>query len=446
MKFIYDRVLFWITCFAIILFSTYHQAGAVPSFARQTNLACNACHTIFPELNSFGRDFKLNGYTLTGAETIENTNSEKKTDLKILKSFPLSAMLQVSHNYINKKQPGTGNNVIEFPQQLSFFFAGEITPHVGSFIQITYDDQGAAFGWDNTDIRYANQTRLASKSFNYGLTLNNNPTVQDLWNSTPAWGFPYASSSAVPGPAAATIIDGGLAQEVVGLGAYALWNSLLYGEASVYRSTPQGGPVPPDSTSMGTINGVSPYWRLALQHQWPGKYLEIGTYGLFTELYPVGIMGKTDDYQDIALDMQYEQTFGKGVFSAHATWINEKQKLNATYQSGGSSNKSNNLKTFRADGNFYFRQRCGLSLGYFSTTGDADRLIYSPGSVNGSRTGKPNSDGLIGELQFLPWLNTKLAVQYVWYNKFNGSKNNYDGAGRNASDNNTLYLLAWLVF
>jgi hypothetical protein len=49
-------------------------------------------------------------------------------------------------------------------------------------------------------------------------------------------------------------------------------------------------------------------------------------------------------------------------------------------------------------------------------------------------------------LQFLPWLNTKLAVQYVWYNKFNGSKNNYDDAGRNASDNNTLYVLAWLVF
>jgi hypothetical protein len=32
------------------------------------------------------------------------------------------------------------------------------------------------------------------------------------------------------------------------------------------------------------------------------------------------------------------------------------------------------------------------------------------------------------------------------YTKFNGARNNYDGSGRNASDNNTLYLLAWLVF
>jgi len=34
----------------------------------------------------------------------------------------------------------------------------------------------------------------------------------------------------------------------------------------------------------------------------------------------------------------------------------------------------------------------------------------------------------------------------VIYNRFNGSQRNYDGAGRNASDNNTLYLQAWLAF
>ncbi len=37
---------------------------AVPSFARQTGLACIACHTEFPELNAFGRQFKLTGFTL----------------------------------------------------------------------------------------------------------------------------------------------------------------------------------------------------------------------------------------------------------------------------------------------------------------------------------------------------------------------------------------------
>ena len=40
------------------------RAYAVPSFGRQTGLACEACHTAFPELTPFGRRFKLNGYVL----------------------------------------------------------------------------------------------------------------------------------------------------------------------------------------------------------------------------------------------------------------------------------------------------------------------------------------------------------------------------------------------
>ena len=46
----------------------------------------------------------------------------------------------------------------------------------------------------------------------------------------------------------------------------------------------------------------------------------------------------------------------------------------------------------------------------------------------------------------LPWLNTKLQIQYVGYDKFNGMRTNYDGSGRNASNNNTLYGLVWVNF
>ena len=38
-----------------------------------------------------------------------------------------------------------------------------------------------------------------------------------------------------------------------------------------------------------------------------------------------------------------------------------------------------------------------------------------------------------------PWEKIKISLQYVIYNKFNGAQSNYDGSGRNASDNNTLY-------
>jgi hypothetical protein len=41
-----------------------HREAAIPAFARKYNMACSACHTAWPELNSFGQSFKDNGYQL----------------------------------------------------------------------------------------------------------------------------------------------------------------------------------------------------------------------------------------------------------------------------------------------------------------------------------------------------------------------------------------------
>ena len=48
--------------------------------------------------------------------------------------------------------------------------------------------------------------------------------------------------------------------------------------------------------------------------------------------------------------------------------------------------------------------------------------------------------------RFLVKQNTKLALQYTAYSNFNGASSIYDGFGRNASDNNALYLLSWFAF
>lgn len=431
----------------LIIFS--RESMAIPSFARQTNLPCSSCHTIFPELNTFGRFFKLNGYTLVGVNTIEvkdTTDANEDVDFNLLKIPPVSLMMQSAYTYKTKEQPGTQNNNVSLPQQLSIFFGGEITPHLGSFIQLSYDDQGAAFGIDNIDLRYANQTELGSENLLYGVTLNNNPTVQDIWNSTPAWGFPYASSSVTASPLASTLIEGGLAQSVAGLGAYALLNNLLYAEFSIYKSAQQGGAHPPDNTSFGIIKSLAPYWRLAFQKQFNDQYVEIGTFGMSTEMYPAGISGLTDRYNDFGFDLNYEKSLGDNQLTAHTSFVLEKRNLDATFNSNGSLSQSLNLNLFKIVGSYYLQQQFGFSLGYFSITGDGDAVLYAPAEFSGSSTGSPDSGGFIAEFNYLPWMNTKFSVQYVAYNKFNGSTDNYDGAGRNASDNNSLYALAWIAF
>ncbi len=430
------KVLIAITALAVSLLLPLSKARAVPSFARQTGMECSACHTVFLELTPFGRSFKVRGYTMT------NVTQGQTAALKENYYPPVSAMLLVSMTDIAKRQPDTQNGNVLLPDALSLFYAGRISDKVGAYAQVTYSESADHFSMDNTDIRFVGEM----PNLVYGLSFNNNPTVQDLWNSTPAWGFPFVSSSVAPSPAAATQIDGTLAQQVAGLGAYGYWNDLIYAELTGYRSSQVGGHEPPDSTSTGIIEGIAPYWRIAGEKSWGNHTLEVGTYGLYVKKYPSGVTGPTDNFTDYAFDAQYQYITDPHIVTVHTTWIHEKQDWNASFPLGITTNSSDTLETFKINGIYYYKRTVGASLGYFATTGDTDPLLYAPNSVIGSANGKPDSNGWIVEFDYLPWLNTKFIVQYTIYDKFNGGTSNYDGSGRSASDNNTLFIAAWLMF
>src|SRR5215813_14446218 len=191
--------------------------------------------------------------------------------------------------------PGVAQNgTAGFPQQLSLFYAGKIAPNFGAFFQLTYANDAGTIGIDNTDLRFADTALLANNSpLTYGISLNNNPTVQDLWNSTPAWGFPFAASNANVSPLAGTAIDGAFAQDVAGLTGYLFWNESLYAEVGGYRSAKQGatnaltgGAGPLDGTASNVLSGVAPYWRAAYEHNWDRHSIEVGAYGAQFRLYP----------------------------------------------------------------------------------------------------------------------------------------------------------------
>ena len=206
--------------FAGILTTGYAPpANALPSFARQTGQPCGACHTDFAGLTPYGRRFKIMGYTLGGGPyrttlfpSDGSADSQKKAWVP-----PVAMMSIIGFTNTQAPQPpptapfSANNNVAVSP--LSFFWGGAITDHIGAFAQFTYggqplggfggDPYGHTWGWDNTDIRYADTTHVGNFNVVYGITANNNPTVQDPWNTTPAWAFPYAASTVAPTPASA---------------------------------------------------------------------------------------------------------------------------------------------------------------------------------------------------------------------------------------------------
>lgn len=422
----------------------------VPSFSRQTGLACSACHYQFPQLTPFGRMFKLNGYTLSSLSTVGQPGDSVpgRESLKLATIPPLAAMVVTGLTQTARVQPGTQNGTVGFPQQLSLFLAGQITPHVGIFSQFTYASAAGTIGIDNVDLRWARHASIADRDLLFGFTLHNNPTVQDVWNTAPAWSFPFMASDVAPSPGARTLIDGRLGQHVAGLGAYSLYSSTLYAELTAYRSAPQGVKEPLDATATDVTKGVIPYWRVALQHAWPSTYGEIGTYGFAARLYPQGVSGPTNNYTDAAVDAQIEHKAQTGMWIGRAAFIHESQTLSAFLAAAppGAANLHETLSTLRTNLTFEPSLRYALSAGYFQTTGTSDAVIFAPASVTGSRTGSPNSRGEIGEFVVNPWQNTRFGLQYVAYNMFNGASNNYDAAGRKATDNNTLFAYLWLAF
>jgi hypothetical protein len=409
-------------------------ANAVPSFAQQTGQPCEACHVgaFGPQLKPYGRDFKLFGYQ----------NSDKKDHELDVALTMLTSFTRTNANQTPPPAPGFGQNDNAAIDQASIFYAGKAPLGFGVFAQGTYSGTDRTFMLDNVDVRRAGEYDLLGQDVVGGLDFNNNPTVEDVWNSTPAWGFPYSASALAPAANAAPLIDGALAGQVVGAGGYALVNNTLYAELAAYEPLPTRvadwlGEGPTD-----VYHGALPYWRLALLHDFgagPTQTVEFGAYGIEGQRYPGGVASAgTDRFEDWALDANYQYIgSARNVISAHATYIHEDQTLAASSVLYG-VRREDTLTTAQADVSYSYDNTWTPSLQVFSTTGSPNPVYYGGGA---------DTSGYIAELAWSPfgkpdspiyWGNARVAVQYVGYETFNGAR-------RGASDNNTLYLNVWIA-
>ena len=432
------------------------RADALPSFARQDGMSCIGCHTEFPILNEHGRAFKLTGYT----------NSSGGSEYP-----PLAVMLMPSFTQTQKSQAGGaaphfGKNSNIALTQASLFYAGRLfgpyadslfgdCPEVagfmnkiGVFMQATYDGVARQIVWDNVEIRYADSGTVLDHDVIYGFYVNNNPSLQDPWNTAPAWTFPFSGSGLAPTPSAGTLIEGGLSQQVIGAGAYVLIANHVYLDIAGYHtlddSFQRAVGVSPDGENK--ISGIAPYWRLAYTQAVGNQSWEIGLFGLAASTYPDRVSSAGHDhFLDQGVDAQYQVAFGKhdvtGLFSS----VYEREDWQASETLGNTSNRRDHLWSTRVTLDYLYDKTYGAAAGYFWLDGSSDATLYAD-SPNGS----PTSDGFVLQLNYLPFnkgtgpsfwpkSNVKLSIQYVIYNRFNGTS-------QAAGDNNTLYLESWIAF
>ncbi len=463
-----------LAAFFIIEFAA--PARALPSYARQTGQPCGTCHTDFAGLTPYGRRFKINGYTRGGGQyrttLFPFDNSTKDYQRPWVPPISMMATLGFTHTATDMAPPAdpfAPNDNITIPP-LSFFWGGAITDHIGAFAQVTYDQEPPASGigvnpfvhawhWDNVDVRYADSTTLGKMNITYGITANNSPTVQDPWNTTPAWAFPYASSPFWPGmaPVAGPIIDGAFAQSVGSVGGYVYINDLIYLETSVYRTLSPGAQnaLGVDPTGLPGLFNYAPYWRAAFEPHWGPHWLEVGTFGMIANVHPfvgpfnatlpdasplaafdTSTFPQTDKYTDLGFDAQYQYQGSNFWFTLRGTYIHEQQKLDASFTVGLAPNLTNELNEARAYASLAYgnNNRVVLTGQYFDTWGSQNLMA--------------DTKGWIAEIAYIPfissfspgwpWFNARIGLQYTWYEQFAGTS-------VGASQNNTLFAYIWLA-
>jgi hypothetical protein len=425
---------------------TAGQAGAVPAFAVQTGKACVACHVggFGPELTPYGREFKLGGYTTRA----------------VALNVPLSVMAIASYVQTQTGQsspptPSTHDNDNLTLDQASLFIAGGVGDHFGGFVQTTYDGVGKTFHWDNLDLRAVTTVKIKGVPVLLGLSINNAPTVQDAFNTLPAWGFPYTGSSLAPAPGSAPLV-GGLAQNTIGMTGYAWINSSVYLEAGGYRS-----PSPNfltragiDPTAPGAIVGTAPYARVAYVKDFGDRNIQVGGFYMSANLLPGldNTTGMTDHYQDVGLDASFQLFAAKhDVFTVNGRYTYETQRLDASQALNLALNRGQTLQDMRVDGSYYWHDIVGVTVGAFNTTGSSDPLLYAA-----NRTLRPDTTGVSLQVDGTPFgapnsplgprFNVRVGAQYIAYARFDGASQNYDGAGRNAADNNTFRVFIWAAY
>jgi len=418
------------------------DAQAVPSFARQTGQNCVACHAggQFPELTTYGRMFKMTGYTI-GERTV-----------------PLSVMGLASYASIANAPEGTQKHAQPIFATGSLFLAGKITENIGAFTQITYDNYAVDNGdgtfsghtqADNMDLRFANHIVTDKQDWIYGVSLNNNPSISDPWNSAAAW-MQYVP---VPSPSSHQFIDGttpypgfGSGGNIAGLSAYLFWNKTVYAEVGTYKTADQilsfmsEGIADASKTKLSGSN--NPYWRLALSHEWGAHNLMVGASGMTAHVYDGGAdtsdPGNLGQFSNNGIDAQYQYILDPHTITAQLAYMQQEQTWsdNAINTASGTSGLTDTVNKSRAKVSYVYKAKYGGSLAYFNQTGTTSVL----------QTTDPATNGMTYEAFWIPKQNIRIGAQYTAYGKYNGATDNYDGNGRNASDNNTLFLYAWFAF
>lgn len=129
MKRSYNPFLLGLSALCIGLSLSAPEAQATPAFARQMEMNCMSCHTqALTTLNSFGRQFKLSGFSMTAGNKSMITGGDLGTSVPLA----INAGLGVKSNYVSYSNNSVSRDDLSAPAGSAIMISGKIAEDAGA--------------------------------------------------------------------------------------------------------------------------------------------------------------------------------------------------------------------------------------------------------------------------------------------------------------------------
>jgi hypothetical protein len=401
------NMLFGLVVVFLAVITMPYVSHAVPSFARQVQKPCTACHTMWPNLNQAGRQFKVKAYT----DASEKWDMINKDGLNLATTFPVSArVLYFPEVREDNDTTGFHQSSTQF-DQVALFIASRVYDYAGVFASAEWSPDSNTFGLPTAKVAF--QYPLGKGNTIGVVGFKGLASAADPFNAVGgrdrslAWGDESEPLILTRGWTFSFSDEGNVGTVVHG---YFLGNR-LYAAVGAMR----GGKS--EDVSGGALLNAEPgvavadtdpydrFWRLAWDQKLPNGAVTIGVVGYDgtqrildgTTFLPSFDTKVKRSYVDLSL----EQNFGEDhLFELQALVGNgeeknifggdEQRKFSGSYIEGS-----------------YFYDR---TIGFVVALNTIKFKDVDAADVTGH---EDTIDSTLVSLNYLPWLNTKLALQYV---------------------------------
>jgi hypothetical protein len=397
------------------------KSQAVPSFARQIQKPCTACHTVWPNLNQYGRQFKVKAYT----DVSPDWQMINKDRLNLLYVFPVSARF-IFYPYERELNAveGINSNSTEL-NTVDLFIASRVFDYAGIFgnFEATNVTSGP-FLFDIPTMKAAFQYPLGgSTSSEEGGTATQGSTIGLV-------AFKGLATSADPfnslgGRDRGLIFDNESVPWILSKGwTFSYWSGANLGVVAhgyflgnrLYAAVgaERGGDSADAGAGFTNNNNTNPfggYFRLAWDQKLPNGAVTFGG-AWYTGKERLDNSTGAPLYDSSVnrgyLDASLEQNFGED----HLV------EVQALYGYGRESNvfgdsEVRKFNGFNVEASYFYDRTIGIVGDYNMATMQG----VLPTDVDNSITGAPGNDQTrlstwVVAINYLPWLNTKVALQY----------------------------------